>query len=174
MPETRHSLVERMIGAMFLNIDVFEEVEHDRKATGQAATVVLMVAVASGIGASGLGLYGTMVSSVGALIDWVVWAGICYVVGDQLFGGKATWGEVLRTLGFAQTPGLLLLLVLVPILHDPVIVLVLLWSAVAGFIAVRQGLDIGNVKTLFTVILETGVVGFMEWIQQVRILSDLP
>ena len=53
MPETRHSLVERMIGAMFLNIDVFEEVEHDRNATGQAATVVLMVAVASGIGASG-------------------------------------------------------------------------------------------------------------------------
>ena len=57
MPEARHSLRKRMIGAMFLNIDVFEEVEHDRTATGQAATVVLMVAVASGIGASGLGLY---------------------------------------------------------------------------------------------------------------------
>ena len=51
MPEARHSLRKRMIGAMFLNIDVFEEVEHDRTATGQAATVVLMVAVASGIAA---------------------------------------------------------------------------------------------------------------------------
>ena len=67
-----------------------------------------------------------------------------------------------------------LLLVLIPILHDPIIVIVLLWSAVAGFIAVRQGLDIGNLKTLFTIILATGVIGFIEWIQQVRILSDLP
>ena len=174
MPETRHSLVERMIGAMSLNIDVFEEVEHDEDATGQAATVVLMVAIASGIGSSGFGLYGTAVSSVGALIDWVVWAGICYVVGDQLFGGRATWGELLRTLGFAQAPGVFLLLVLIPILHDPIIVIVLLWSAVASFIAVRQGLDIGNLKTLFTIILATGVIGFIEWIQQVRILSDLP
>ncbi len=40
------SFVERMVGAAFLSVDIFEEVEHDQSATGQAAIVVAIVAVA--------------------------------------------------------------------------------------------------------------------------------
>jgi hypothetical protein len=50
------SLAERMVGAEFLSVDTFEEVEHDQNATGQAAFVVAIVAVARGIGVSGSGM----------------------------------------------------------------------------------------------------------------------
>ena len=44
------SLVDRMVGAAFLNVGTYEEVEHDDTATGQAAAVVAMVAVATALG----------------------------------------------------------------------------------------------------------------------------
>ena len=41
------SLVDRMVGAAFLNVGTYEEVEHDDTATGQAAAVVAMVSAPS-------------------------------------------------------------------------------------------------------------------------------
>ena len=43
-------LVNRMIRAAMLDSRLYEEVEHDRSATSQAMQVVIIVALASGIG----------------------------------------------------------------------------------------------------------------------------
>lgn len=162
MTEATSSFVERMVGATFLSVDTFEEVEHDQNATGQAAMVVAIVAVARGIGASGSGLMVASLAAVGALVIWGVWAGICYLVGVHIFGGNATWGELLRTLGFAQAPGILWIFAFIPILGWPLYALLPLWVAVAGFIAIRQALDIGNIKTVLTILVGLGVSGFLE------------
>ena len=156
------SFVERMVGAAFLNVDTFEEVEHDRNATGQAATVVAIVAVARGVGAAGSGVVAASAAAVGALVMWATWAGICYLVGVHFFGGKATWSQLLRTLGFAQAPGVLWFFAFIPILGWPLFALLPLWVAVAGFIAVRQALDIGNTKTILTILVGLGVSGLLE------------
>jgi hypothetical protein len=147
------ALVDRMVGAAFLSVDAYEEVEHDADATLQAAGVVAMVAVAGAIGASPLGLLGAGRAAVAHLVGWLVWAGITYLVGDKLLGGTATWGEMLRTLGFAQAPGILLVLGIIPLLGTPIVFFVGLWMLVAAFIAIRQALDFGNGKTLATVLL---------------------
>lgn len=147
------SLADRMVGAAFLNVDTYEEVEHDESATGQAATVVLMVAVASGIGGLGLGAGGAVRSAVASIGGWLLWAGITWLVGTKLFNGTATWGELLRTLGFASTPSLLLVFGIIPILGWPIVAIAALWGLVTGFIAVRQALDFGNGKTLATVVV---------------------
>lgn len=147
------SLIDRMKGAALLNVDTFEEVEHDQDATLQAATVVAMVAVAAAIGASPLGLIGALKSALAALVGWLIWAGITYLVGDKLFGGTASWGELLRTLGFAQAPGVLLVLGFVPLIGWILTFVVPLWMLVAAFIAIRQALDFGNEKTLGTVLV---------------------
>jgi len=162
MTEGTSSFVERMLGAASLSVDTFEEVEHDQNATGQAAMVVAMVAIARGIGASGGGLFAASFAAVGALANWAVWAGICYLVGDKVFGGKASWGELLRTLGFAQAPGVLWIFAFLPILGWPLYALLPLWVAVASFIAIRQALDIGNTKTVLTILVALGVSGFLE------------
>ncbi len=164
MAKTSDALVERMIGATFLNVATYEEVEADQDATVQAAIVVAIVAVARGIGAVGQGPLAAGFSAIGAVVGWAVWAGICFLVGAKLFGGQATWGELLRTLGFAQAPGLLWIFAIIPILGWPLFLVVPLWIAIASFIAIRQALDIGNGKTLLTILVALGVTAFLETI----------
>lgn len=147
------SLVDRMVGAAFLNVDTYEDVEHDDTATGQAAAVVAMVAVATAIGGWNFGVTAVVGGAVTALLKWLIWAGITFFVGTKLFGGTATWGELLRTLGFAQAPGILAVLAIVPMLGWVVLLVVSLWVAVAAFIAIRQALDISNGKTFLTVLV---------------------
>jgi len=147
------TMVDRMVGAAFLTIDTYEEVEHDQEATLQAAGVVAMVAVAQALGASPLGAFNAVRAALVAVVGWAVWAGVTYLIGTKLFGGTATWGEVMRTLGFAQAPGVLMLLGIIPFLGTPITVLVGLWMLVAAFIAIRQALDFGNGKTLATVLV---------------------
>ena len=147
------SLVDRMVGAAFLNVDTYEEVEHDESATGQAAAVVAMVAVAMAIGGWNFGISAVVGGAISALLKWLIWAGITFLVGTKLFGGTATWGELLRTLGFAQAPGVLAVLAIVPVLGWFVLMGVSVWVAVAAFIAIRQALDIGNMKTFLTVLV---------------------
>lgn len=147
------SLTERMMGAARLDTAIYEEVEHDASATGQAAVVVAIVAVASAIGAIGGEGMGPLGALVGALIGWLVWAGVTYLIGDKLLGGTASWGELLRTLGFAQSPGVLFALGIIPLLGGLVRFIVGIWILIAGIIAIRQALDFSTGKAILTVVL---------------------
>src|SRR5687768_16263702 len=119
------NIFSRMKGAALLHNETYEEVEHDHTATGQAAAVVGMVAIAQGAGAVCQASAVIMLGVLGALAGWVICAGVTYLIGDKLLGGTATWGELLRTLGFAQSPGVLY--ILIPILGGVFSLLVVLW-----------------------------------------------
>lgn len=148
-----HSMTERMMGAARLDAEMFEEVEADTTATGQAAGVVALVAIAQAVGGVGMGV-GVMVGGmIAALLGWLIWAGITYLVGDKLLGGTATWGELLRTLGFAQTPGLLVVFGFVPLFGGLIRFAVAIWLLVAGIVALRQALDFGTGKAILTAVL---------------------
>lgn len=159
---THGDLKTRMMGAAMLSIDTFEEVEADTDATAQAATVVVMVALCQAIGSWTLGPFAAGWAAMVAFGSWLVWAGITYLVGEKVFKGEATWGEVLRTLGFAQAPGVLYLLGVVPLFGGIATLVVSLWIVVAGFIAIRQALDIGNGQTLLTVLIGGGVYAVLQ------------
>ena len=150
---TRTSMTDRMIGAAMLDVPTYEDVEHDETATGQAAGVVALAAVAQAIGNLGEGGVAMIGGLVAAMIGWVVWSGVTYLIGDKLFDARATWGEVLRAVGFAQSPGVLYVAGIVPLLGGLVELAVAIWILVAGFIGLRQALDVGNVETLVTVVL---------------------
>lgn len=147
------SMTQRMMGAARLEIDVYEEVEADGSATGQAAGVVAIVALCSAIGGIGGGAEGVFGGLIAALLGWALWAGITYLIGDKLLGGTATWGELLRTLGFAQAPGVLFLLGIIPLLGSLVVVAVGIWILVTGIVAIRQALDFGTGRAIATALL---------------------
>ena len=149
----RHTWIERMKGAAFLHIDTYEEVEADQTATGQAAGVVALVAVAQAIGSAGEGGFGILAGVLSALLGWLLWAGITYLIGAKVFGGTATWGELLRTIGFAQTPGVLHVLGIVPVLGGIIRFGVAIWVLIAGIIAIRQALDVSTAKAILTAVL---------------------
>lgn len=149
----QRSLVERMQGAALLDASVYEEVEADRTATGQAAGVVAIVAIATAIGMWHRGGSGMIGGLVEAFVTWVVWSGLTYLVGTKLFKGTADWGELLRTLGFAQSPGVLMVLAAIPFLGWPVGPIVWIWQLVAGVIAIRQALDFDTRKAVLTAVV---------------------
>lgn len=155
---TSRGLVPRALGAALLDVDTYEEVEADTSATAQAATVVLVVAVASAIGASGEGSGGVFGAVVGAFTSWMIWAGVTNFVGTRFLGGTADWGELLRTLGFAQAPGILLALGIIPLFGGLVGFGVGVWMLVTGLVAIRQALDFGTGKALITALLSMVVV----------------
>jgi hypothetical protein len=146
-------LIDRMKGAAMLDVETYEAVEADESATTQAAIVVAIVAVAQAIGASGEGGVGMLGGLIAALLGWVIWAGITYLIGDKLLGGTATWGELLRTLGFAQAPGVLAVLAILPLVGGLVRFVVAIWILIAGIIAIRQALDFGTGKAVITALL---------------------
>ena len=145
----KRSILERAVAAARLDAGAYEEVEADTGATGQAALIVLASAIAQGIAAVHHGTSGIIGSICGALIAWVIWSGVTYVVGSTLFKGTATMGELLRTLGFAQAAGVLYVIALVPFgaFVTPIIAI---WILVAGIIAIRQALDIDTWKAVVT------------------------
>lgn len=137
------TFVERMVGAAKLDVRVYEEVEADRSATPQALAVVVLSAVAGGIGV-GAGISGLVVGTIAGLLGWAVWAGLTYFIGTRWLAEpdtKADIGELLRTLGFASSPGILRVAGIVPILGSIVIVVSAVWTFVAMVVAVRQALD---------------------------------
>lgn len=153
-------MFERILGVFKLDVPTFEAIEADRNATGQAATVVGIVAFIGALGASGGAAFvGTSVlgafltTFAGTFVGWIVWSAITYAVGTRVFGGTADLGEMLRVIGFAYAPQLL---GIIPCLGA---VVGGIWSLIAGFIAVRQGLDFDNRNAFFTIV--TGFVGYV-------------
>ncbi len=136
-----------------LDIATYEEVEHDDNLTTQAAMVVLIAAVARGIGGFNQGENGIIVGVVAALFSWLVWAGITYLIGDKLLKGTATWGELLRTLGYAQAPAVLLIFGFVPVLGNILGAVAGIWLLVTGIVAIRQALDFDTGKAVLTAFL---------------------
>jgi hypothetical protein len=147
------SFTERMIGAATLDISTYEEVEHDTSATGQAAGVVALVAIASAIGGIGEGGAGVVSAIITAFVGWLIWAAVTLFVGTKLFGGTADMGEMLRTLGFAQSIGVLRVLDIVPLLGWIVALVTSIWILVCGVVAVRQALDFTTGKAIGTVLI---------------------
>jgi hypothetical protein len=115
--------------------------------------VVLIAAVARGVGGFNQGENGIIVGVVAALFSWLVWAGITYLIGDKLLKGTATWGELLRTLGYAQAPAVLLIFGFVPVLGNIVGAVVGIWLLVTGIVAIRQALDFDTGKAVLTAFL---------------------
>ncbi len=136
---------QRIVGAALLDVSLYEEVEADTTATSQAMTVVILASVATGLGVNASqGLSGFVAGSVAALIGWLVWAGLTYFIGTRLFPTPSTdssWGELLRTTGFAMAPGILSILAAIPVVGLLIAFAVSIWTLVAFVIAVRQALD---------------------------------
>jgi hypothetical protein len=112
---------------------------------GQAMAVVILSSVAAGIGAIGAtGIKGLVFGTIVALAGWFIWAGLTYFIGTKLLPEpqtKADYGELLRTIGFSSSPGVLRILAIIPMLGGMLNFIIGIWMLVAMVIAVRQALD---------------------------------
>lgn len=137
--------VDRMIRAARLDASLYEEVEADQGAMGQAMGVVALSSIAAGIGRVGeVGMGGIVLATLFALIGWLVWAYLTHLIGTRILPGartQATVGELLRTIGFSSSPGVLQVLGALSVLTEVIFLVVAIWMLVAMVVAVRQALD---------------------------------
>jgi len=146
MPST---FLRRLVGAAMLDPATFEEVEADTTATSQALAVVVFSSLAAGIGARGMvggsaafSFFAT--ASVIALATWMAWALLMFQIGSRILPTPETRvdpGELLRTLGFAATPGLIQVFGVFPGAMVPAFTIAIVWALAASVVAVRQALD---------------------------------
>jgi len=142
-PAADQTLIGRMIRAARLDPRLYAEVEADEASIGQAASIVLLAAFAGGInypGAPFLILFGGLLA---ALVGWFLFAYVIYLIGAKLLPEpqtKANFGALLRAMGFANAPGVVKLLGIVPELRALVFFVAMVWVLVATVTAVRHAL----------------------------------
>jgi hypothetical protein len=110
-------------------------------------------------GHPGLAVAGFILGLIGALLGWAIWSFLAYFIGTKLFGGVATYGELLRTIGFAQSAGVLRIFGFVPVLGGLLSFAVGIWTLVATVIAMRQALDVDTPKAVLT-----ALIGFVAYL----------
>ena len=137
------ALVDRMVRAAKLDVSLYEEVESDRGSQMQALGVVVISSVAFGLG-TGAGLGGLVIGTIASVLGWYVWAFITYIIGTRLLPEPTTrsdHGELLRTMGFANAPGVVCIVGLIPGVRGIAIAVAQIWMLVTAIIAIRSALD---------------------------------
>ena len=137
--------INRIIRACKLDVSLYEEVEADKSATTQAAIVVVLSILALGVGTFfTYGSFKVLTPILSALAGWFVTSLLIYFVGAKLFPEENTQsnlGELLRTIGFSYSPGLIRIF---GFNQDLLVITFIgsgIWSMIAMVIAVRQALD---------------------------------
>ena len=162
--------IDRIVRAAKLDVNLYEEVEADKGALGQAMGVVVLSSIAAGVGSIGqVGVKGIFLGAITALIAWYVWAYITYFIGVKILPEpqtKADHGELLRTIGFSSSPGLIRIFAIIPGLAGILFLVTSIWMLVAMVIAVRQALDYQST-------LRAVAVCIIGWVIQAIILMIL-
>jgi hypothetical protein len=166
LASTSSSLTDRMIRASRLDAALYREVDSDETATQQALIVVILAALANGIGAAigsiivnrpGL-LVGSLVFGVvSELLYWIVLTTVMWFVGTRFFHATAAFNQVLRSVGFAWSPGVLLILRFIPVLGGLILLVVYIWRLITTFIGLREGLRLDTGNTIATIVV--GIIG---------------
>ena len=155
-------MISRMLRASMLDAHVYEEVESDSSAIVQAVLIVVVVAVARGVATLSVtdNILGIAFGIIAGLLSWAVWAFITYLVGTKLLKTgetESSWGELARVTGFAQTPGLLFVIAVVPVVGTWILPVVSLWQLAAMVVGIRQALDYTSTFRAIGVVL----IGFV-------------
>jgi hypothetical protein len=156
-----------LIRAVRLDGALYEEVKANTTSTGAALGIVALVALAHGAGGVVRAVAfkrdppaeGFLIGVQGEIVFWVGCSFVIYLVGRRLLGSSAIYGQVLRPLGFAAVPGLLILLAAVAsLVGAQVVVFAVLvpWRLATSFVAVERALGVGRAKSAFALLL--GVV----------------
>ncbi len=160
---------DRMIRAARLDPRLYEEVEGDTRALKQAVGVVMLSGIARGIGFMQEPVLVDLLVATGlSLLGWYIWSFLTYIIGARLFPESQTqakYGELLRTIGFSNAPGIFLAFVLIPGIGTFVNLGALVWMFAAMVVAVRQTLNYRSTRRAIGVcfiiwLIREVIVGF--------------
>lgn len=155
-------MIGRVIRAAMLDVEFFRKAEVDTSLTQEALMVVILVSLIGSIGSFiggiitgsiGGALLSLVVALVMGVVNYYIWAYVTNFVGKQLFNADVNPGELLRVLGYASGPRVLDVFSFIPCVGWVIAFAGGIWALVAGFVGVREALDLDTTKTAITVII---------------------
>ena len=158
--------VYRLLGAATLDRGIYEGIEADRRAAGQALAAVVLASAAAGFGAGDV--FGSrpatfLIATILAVITWLTWAMLILQIGTHVLPGPDTstsFGELLRTTGFAAAPGLFLVFAVVPQMRGAIFLAIGLWMFAAMVVGVRHALDYAHTSRALAVCGLAAILSF--------------
>jgi hypothetical protein len=166
-------VINKMIKAAMLNSQFYEEVEHDRNASLQAGAVVALSAICGGLASIGMyGITGLIAGVILGISAWLLRAGVILIIGTKFLRTaetEADYGQLIRTMGFASSPGLIRVLGIVPFIGTVIIIISEIWILAATIVAVRQALDFKSTLRAISVVF----IGELIVILLILIISGL-
>ena len=144
-------ILDRANRVIRLDHTVYREIGNDPAATVEAAVVVAVVAVASGLGAVTDSFGRVIVAILGAFIWWGVFSFFTYFFGKNIFGTpttQTTTESLLRTQGYAQAPRVLAIFGIIPILGWIVAFVASIIGLVTAIYAIRETLGISTGRAI--------------------------
>lgn len=164
-----------MLRAARFNGETFLELKNDEALTGQAFGVLTLVSLFYGIGFTTMNLLGpgsltltgfllgVLTYMIWFLVTMLIWSITAFVVGTKLFRGVTTFKGLLRPLFFSTVPGLLFILMVIPITLASQIIFAVAWgwTIVAGVFAVKNAMGFSIQLSMLTFVIYVIVFSVM-------------
>ena len=151
MDRTINHILNRAIRVAKLDLPVYRQIAQDGNATKEAAIVVAVVALASGIGALTDSFGRVVVAIAGAFAWWIVFAAMTYFFGKNIFGTRATEVNVeslMRSQGYAKVPGVLAFFGFIPVIGTLLGIVAWIWALITAIVAIRETLIISTGRAI--------------------------
>jgi hypothetical protein len=140
-------LVPRMVQAATLKEEVYEEAERDKHALGRGRVIFALAIFATGIGALAAGPASVVWQMMFAAAGWMCYAAIIYFFGTEVLGGRKTpktFRNLVKTLGLAASPGIFLVLGIIPTYGAIPVLGVYIWVFLTTVHAIPHTLELDN------------------------------
>jgi len=159
-----NTLFPRMIRAAKLEPGLFEELVDDATTQGQATWVVAILAMGTGFGMfSRAGAMAVNICLVTTFLSWYLWAFTVYFAATYLFRDAVTQTDrktVMRIMAFANAPGALRLLGVVPQSAMIIFVVTTVWILTAGVIGIKVAFNLQHTAKAMFLCVGTWILAF--------------
>lgn len=150
-----NEIVDRAIGVARFAPRYYDAIAADPKATAQAALVVTVVAVATGLGGLRHGLDGFIAGVIMALVHWGLMAAAANGILPRVAPNAPRQGGIApfaRTLGYAQGPRILAVAGVIPLIGWSLSVVGSIWVILTSIVAIRQTGKVGFGEATITAV----------------------
>ncbi len=130
-----------------------------------AGLIMILDGLAGAVAANTIIKTAIAMSGLTAIITWIIWSILIYVIGVKLFPDKDTkipFKKILTGVGYAHAPGLLRFFAVTPDLIIPIIFLTQFWIFAGLIISTKQILNLkSNFKSFGIVFLSFLIIVFL-------------
>ena len=163
-------MLGEFLNIVFKSIKLDKSLYTDNKNFGEASVyfaglIMILDGIAGAVAANNIIKTAVAMSGLTAIVTWVLWSVLVFVIGVKIFPDKQTkapFKKVLAAVGFAHAPGLLRFFAVTPDLMIPIIFLTQFWIFAGLIISTKQILNLkSNFKSFGIILLSFLIIAFL-------------